>query len=84
MAVVVEAFDGRILDGPVHSFDLAVLRENDSPDRFLVLRTPWMARSGQAVFDVEIGAGALEGVAANWRHLCKDDRVRCAIVGCSA
>ena len=27
-----EAFDGRILDGSVHPFDLAAIRENSPPD----------------------------------------------------
>jgi len=54
MALVVEALDGRVLDGPVHPLDLTV--------------RPRMARLGQTMFDVEIGAGRLEGVATE-EHL---------------
>ena len=54
MALVVEALDRRVLDSPVHPLDLTV--------------RPWMARLGQTMCDVEIGAGRLEGVAAE-EHL---------------
>lgn len=37
---MVGAFDGRFLDSAVHPFDLTVPRENDPPDRFLILGTP--------------------------------------------
>ena len=46
---VVVAFDGRFLDGPVHSLDLAV--------------GPRMLRLGGAMFDAELGAGIFEGVS---------------------
>jgi len=42
--------DGRFLDGAVHPFDLAV--------------GPRVARFGQPMFDVEIGAGRFEDVAS--------------------
>ena len=38
MALVVKAFDGRLLDGAVHALDLAV--------------GPWMVRFGEPVFDI--------------------------------
>ena len=50
VAGVVEALDGRVLDGPVHSLDLTI--------------RPWVPRLGQSVLDVEISASRLEGVAA--------------------
>lgn len=50
MRLVIVALDGRFLDGAVHAFDLAV--------------GTWVARFGQPMFDVEIGAGRFEGVAA--------------------
>lgn len=53
--VVVVAPDGRVLDGAVHAFDLAV--------------SPRMRRLCQAMLDVEIGAGRLEGVAAEGHAL---------------
>src|SRR5919206_3102786 len=49
-AGVVEALDGRVLDGPVHALDLTI--------------RPRVPRLGQSVLDVEISAGRLEGVAA--------------------
>ena len=54
MALVVESFDGRVLDRPVHPLDLTV--------------RPRMARLRETMLDVEIGAGGLEGVAAE-EHL---------------
>src|SRR4051812_28480517 len=48
MALVVEAFDGRILDRAVHAFDLAV-----GP------WVPWLCRS---VVDIGLGASMFEGV----------------------
>ena len=48
MAVVVVALDGGVLEGAVHPLDLAV--------------RPGMARLGQAVLDVVLRAGELEGV----------------------
>lgn len=53
MVVVVEAFDGRILDGAVHSLDLTV--------------GPRMAGFGQTMLDIEISASHLEGMATK-RH----------------
>jgi hypothetical protein len=50
VAAVVEAFDRRLLDGPVHPFDLPV--------------GPWMPGLGQAVADVVLRASELEGVRA--------------------
>ena len=49
VALVVVALDRGILDGAVHALDLPV-----GP------QVPWL---GQPVFDVELGAGELEGVA---------------------
>ena len=49
MAVVVEALDGRVLDGAVHPLDLTV--------------GPGMLRLGQAMLDVVLGAGELEGMS---------------------
>jgi len=48
MRLVVEAFDGCVLDGAVHAFDLAV--------------GPRLAWLGQPMFDVVLGAGNIEGV----------------------
>ena len=48
MILVVEAFDGCVLDGPVHPFDLAV--------------GPRVLRLGGAVIDAGLGTGILEGV----------------------
>ena len=49
MGIVVVALDGRFLDGPIHSLDLAV--------------GPGMLRLGGAMFDAELGAGIFEGVS---------------------
>lgn len=49
VAFVVIASDRRVLDRSIHAFDLAV--------------RPRMARLGQSVCDVELGAGEREGVA---------------------
>lgn len=43
MIVVVKAFDGCVLDCPVHALDLAV--------------GPGMARFGQAMFDIKVSTG---------------------------
>lgn len=48
MAVVVEALDGRFLDGPVHAFDLAI--------------GPWMLDLGEAVLDAVFSASHVEHV----------------------
>ena len=48
VGVVVEALDGGFLDRPVHAFDLTV--------------GPGMARLGQPVIDVVLGAGIFECV----------------------
>jgi len=50
------ALHGRFLDGSVHSFDLTI--------------RPWMTWFGKTVFDVEVGAGRFEGMAAEWQFLC--------------
>ena len=50
MGVVVVALDGGFLEGAVHAFDLAI--------------GPRMPRLGQAMIDVVLGAGELEGVGA--------------------
>lgn len=50
VGLVVEAFDGCFLEGPVHAFDLSV--------------GPWMFGFGQAVVDVGFGASELEGMGA--------------------
>ena len=51
VVVIGEAFDGRLLDGAVHPFDLAAIQENDPPDRFLILTAPGMPDLGQPMFD---------------------------------
>ena len=56
VVVIVVAFDGRFLDRAVHPFDLSI--------------RPGMSRLGQAMFDVEIGAGGFEGVAAKEQLVC--------------
>jgi hypothetical protein len=56
VAVVVEAFDRRLLDRPVHALDLAV--------------RPRVSRFRQPMLDVEVGAGKLEGVSLEQRVLC--------------
>ena len=50
--LVVIPLDGRLFDGAVHAFDLSV-----GP------RVPWL---GETVFDVEVGTGQFEGIAAKW------------------
>ncbi len=52
VGLVVEALDGRFLDRSVHPLDLAI--------------RPGMARFCQAMLDIEIGAGQLEGVTPDW------------------
>lgn len=68
---VVEALDGCFLDGSVHAFDLAV--------------GPGMFRLGQAVVEVGLGAGELEGMGAEElsAFLCEPDLRGCgtAIAG---
>lgn len=54
VAVVVEAFHGGVLDRAVHPLNLTI--------------RPRMARLRETVLDVEVGVGALEGVAAE-QHL---------------
>lgn len=56
VVVIVVAFDGRFLDRTVHPFDLSI--------------RPGMSRLGQAMVDVEIGAGGFEGMAAKEHVLC--------------
>ena len=75
--VVVEAFDGRVLDSPVHPFDLAVPQENDPPDRFLIFGTPRVIGLSQSVFDaiclahqVEAHRAGADGVPVP-RPLCE-------------
>ena len=51
MRLVEVAFDGCVLDGPVHSFDLPV--------------GPGMLGFGQAMIDIALGAGVFEGVRPN-------------------
>jgi len=53
---VMIAFDGHLLDRPVHPFDLAVRP-----------RVTWL---GEAVFDVEVDACGFEGMAAERQLLC--------------
>lgn len=48
--LVVETFDGRLLDRPIHPLDLTV--------------RPWVTWFGQAVLDIEIGTGQFKGMAA--------------------
>ena len=61
MVIVVEAFDGRVLDRAVHPFD-------PLPGRCLPANTergairPWMLDFGQPVFDVMLAADAVEEV----------------------
>lgn len=56
MIFVVIALDRRFLDRPVHSLDLAV--------------RPWMCRLRQPMFDVEIGACRIEGMATEENPFC--------------
>src|SRR5271154_967907 len=51
VGLVEAAFDSRVLDGAVHSFDLPV--------------GPWMLGLCQAMIDVVLGAGVFEGVRPN-------------------
>ena len=51
-----EAFDGRVLDGPVHAFDLAI--------------GPGVLGPGEAVFDIVSGTGDGEGVCPEWLLAC--------------
>ena len=60
MIVIVEAFDGRILDGAVHPPGLAAIRESDPPDRFLILTAPGMPDLGQPMFDSVFFAAHVE------------------------
>ena len=62
VVVVVEAFDGRRLDGAVHAFDLTATRENSPPDCFLILAVPRVLWLGCAMLDAARRAGAFEGV----------------------
>jgi len=52
MALVVTAFDGCILDRPVHSLDLAI--------------GPGMFRLGGPVFDIVLGAGIFESMSPEY------------------
>jgi hypothetical protein len=54
--VVVIALDRRFLDRPVHSLDLSI--------------GPRMHRLRQPVFDVEIGACRIEGMATEGNSFC--------------
>lgn len=53
MAFVMEAFDGCLFDGPVHSLDLTI--------------GPGMLWLGEAVLDLVSGTGNVEGVCPEWR-----------------
>ena len=50
MAVVVVAFDRRVIDRPVHSLDLTV--------------GPGVTRPGQTMIDIVAGTGGLEAVSS--------------------
>ena len=52
MALIVEAPDGGVLDGSVHPLDLTI--------------RPRVPGLGQPVFNIELGAGELEGMAEEW------------------
>ena len=56
MALIIIAFDCRILDGPVHSFDLAI--------------GPRMLRLGRSVFDIGLGASIFEGMRPEFFAVC--------------
>ena len=56
MAVVVIAFDSRVLDRPVPSLDLAI--------------GPRMFRPGRPVFDIILGAGIFEGMGSEYLAIC--------------
>lgn len=60
--VVVQVFDGGILDGAVHPFGLAVFRGIGPLDQFLFLKTPGMLELGEAVFDAALVADPIEDV----------------------
>ena len=75
VVIVVEAFDGRVLDRAVplpgsglpanrerDAFNLAATRENRPPDCFLGLAAPRMLDLGQPMFDVMLAADAVEDV----------------------
>ena len=49
VVVVVEAFDGRVLDRAGHAFDLAAIQKNDPPDRLLIFMAPRVLWSGCAM-----------------------------------
>ena len=57
VVVVVETFDGRLLDGAVHAFDLAI--------------RPRVLGFGCAVLDAEGGAGIFEGMRPDGFALCE-------------
>ena len=71
MVVVVEAFDGRVLDGAVHPFDLAAIRENDPPNRFLIFMAPGVVWFGCPVFDAKRRAGIFESVRPDGFAICQ-------------
>ena len=79
MAVVMEALDGRVLDGSVHSLDLAVCRDNSPLDCYLILQTPRMVGIGRPVRDPIGLAGHVEahgpGVDGVPGPLCELDTV---------
>lgn len=60
--VVVQVFDGGILDGAVHPFGLAIFRGIGPLDQFLFLKTPGMLELGEAVFDAALVADPIEDV----------------------
>ena len=62
MVIVVEAFDGGLLDRAVHPLDLAAPRENSPPDCFLVLAAPGVVGLRQPVVDLMLAADAVEDV----------------------
>ena len=57
VVVAMEAFDGRLLDGAVHAFDLAI--------------RPRMLWFGCAMLDAERRAGVFEGVSPDGFALCE-------------
>ena len=57
VAVVVEAFDGRLLDRPVHALNLPV--------------GPRVVRFGQSMVDIVLGARQFEGMAAELFIVCQ-------------
>jgi len=92
VGLVVEPPNGRVLDGAIHAFDLAI--------------GPQMVKFRQAMLDVQLGAGQVKGMGAKalmagehllnladtgrrltawrWKRPCGDDRVRCGIVASRA